>query len=81
MLDKNPAAPAMKRHRLKCRKFVHEFSDGTRAVAKFKRDGKAATLEWSRPMHAGILFEYLQWRDTTFAKVNGSTFWVDLWPD
>ena len=64
-----------------CKKFVHEFSDGTRAVAKFKQDGKAATLKWSRPMHAGILFEYLRWRDTTLAKMSApGSRWEDLWP-
>jgi len=65
-----------------CKKFVHEFSDGTRAVAKFKRNGKAATLKWSRPMRAGILFEYLQWRDTTLQRISPpGTLWTDSWPE
>ena len=64
-----------------CKKFVHEFSDGTRAVAKFKRDGTRAIIKWSRPMRAGILFEYLQWRDITLAKMGEpGTRWADLWP-
>lgn len=65
-----------------CKKFVHEFSDGTRAVAKFRSNGKRATIRWSRPMRAGILFEYLQWRNTTLLKMGGpGGFWADLWPD
>jgi len=63
------------------KKFVHDFSDGTRAVAKFKRDGTAAVLEWSRPLHSGILFEYLRWRDTTLAKMpqRAGKSWAELW--
>jgi len=71
----------MNRPRLKCRKFMHEFSDGNRAVAKFHRDGCAAVIKWARPMTSGILLEYLQWRDTTLAKVSRPhTNWADLWP-
>ncbi|NBT35463.1 MAG: hypothetical protein EBT03_07975 [Betaproteobacteria bacterium] len=68
----------MNRPRLKCRKFVHEFSDGNRAVAKFRKNGLEAAIKWARPMTAGILFEYLQWRDTTLAKISPpGCFWED----
>ena len=72
----------MNRPKQRCQKFLHQFSDGTQAVAKFKENGSVALLKWSRPLNAGILFEYLRWRDTTLQKVgtNKRRVWADIWP-
>ena len=64
------------------KRFLHQFSDGTQVVAKFKKSSSVAHLNWSKPPSAGILFEYIRWRDTTLQKISNGKCrtWADVWP-
>jgi len=62
-------------------RFVHEFVDGNRVVARFNRRGTAAVLDWKEPPNKKTLHEYLAWRDATQAAMSSrKSRWADLWP-